>query len=246
MWQDRFFYMLYFQEVGPAERELEADVRQRTAHRSCGAAPARRFTGMPAEFPPAEGTGFLDMFSDIPDGLPFWLTEADLDHYVEQFTESGFFGPVSYYRNLDANYEVLKDVPIERVAMPSFFIGGDKDAVIAGRPEYVDGDERHAAWLPRQGDHPRGRPLDPAGVRRPSSTPHCWGSLLTRLRTVVPEERVLGHRGFQVATACSQRSRSLASNRSSFEVQPHQGDEQPKRGEPLHVLRELVACDPSR
>ena len=28
---DRFFYILYFQEVGPAEREMEADVR-RTMH----------------------------------------------------------------------------------------------------------------------------------------------------------------------------------------------------------------------
>lgn len=137
MWGDRFFYILYFQPVGPAERELEADIRK-TMHQILWGASGEMYKGMPSEFPPMEGTGFLDMFKDVPERLPDWLTEADLDHYVEQFTNSGFFGPVSWYRNLDANYQILKDVPADKVSMPSFFIGGEKDGVIAGRPEYVD------------------------------------------------------------------------------------------------------------
>lgn len=138
MWSDRFFYILYFQNVGPAERELEADVR-RTMHTILWGASGEMYKGMPTEFPPMEGTGFLDMFTDVPDVLPHWLTSADLDHYVRQFENSGFFGPVSWYRNLDANYEILKDLSAELVSMPSYFIGGEKDGVIAGRPEYVDG-----------------------------------------------------------------------------------------------------------
>jgi len=137
MWGDRFFYILYFQPVGPAELELEADVR-RTMHQILWGASGEMYKGMPTEFPPMEGTGFLDMFKDVPEHLPSWLTQADLDYYVEQFTNSGFFGPVSWYRNLDANYAVLKDIPASAVSMPSFFIGGEKDGVIAGRPEYVD------------------------------------------------------------------------------------------------------------
>jgi pimeloyl-ACP methyl ester carboxylesterase len=137
MWGDRFFYILYFQPVGPAERELEADVR-RTMHQILWGASGEMYKGMPTEFPPMEGTGFLDMFKDVPEHLPSWLTEADLDHYVEQFANSGFFGPVSWYRNLDANFAVVKDIPATAVSMPSFFIGGEKDGVIAGRPEYVD------------------------------------------------------------------------------------------------------------
>ena len=138
MWTDRFFYILYFQQVGPPEKELEADVR-RTMHNILWGASGEMYKGMPSEFPPMEGTGFLDMFTDIPERLPNWLTKADLDHYVKQFENSGFFGPVSWYRNLDANYEIIKDLSPDLVTMPSYFIGGEKDGVIAGRPEYVDG-----------------------------------------------------------------------------------------------------------
>jgi pimeloyl-ACP methyl ester carboxylesterase len=138
MWTDRFFYILYFQQVGPPEKELEADVR-RTMHNILWGASGEMYKGMPSEFPPMEGTGFLDMFTDIPERLPDWLTQADLDHYVKQFENSGFFGPVSWYRNLDANYEIIKDLSPDLVTMPSYFIGGEKDGVIAGRPEYVDG-----------------------------------------------------------------------------------------------------------
>ncbi len=137
MWGDRFFYILYFQPVGPAERELEADVRK-TMHQIMWGASGEMYKGVPTEFPPMEGTGFLDMFKDVPEQLPTWLTQADLDYYVKQFTNSGFFGPVSWYRNLDANYAVLKDIPASIMTMPAFFIGGEKDGVIAGRPEYVD------------------------------------------------------------------------------------------------------------
>jgi pimeloyl-ACP methyl ester carboxylesterase len=85
-----------------------------------------------------EDTGFLDMMAgrEIPDGLPTWLTQDDLDAYVEQFETSGFFGPVSWYRNLDADYELVKDLPAP--TMPTAFIGGRQDGVIAYRPEYVE------------------------------------------------------------------------------------------------------------
>ena len=134
---DRFFYMTYFQPVGPAERELEADVRH-TMHTVLWGASGEMYRGMPRELPPAEGTGFLDMFRDVPEQLPHWLTADDFEQYVDAFSASGFFGPVSWYRNLDANFDRMQHVPPSRVSMPSFFIGGDRDGVIAGRPEMVD------------------------------------------------------------------------------------------------------------
>ncbi len=142
---ENFFYMLYFQEVGPAEAELEADVR-RTMHTILWAGSGELHRDDPVEPLPAAGTGFLDAMlhraGEIPDGLPAWLTEADLDAYVDAFTASGFFGPVSWYRNLDANFERTKDIDASAFTLPTrsvptFFIGGTHDAVIAGRPEYV-------------------------------------------------------------------------------------------------------------
>ena len=137
MFGDRFFYMLYFQPVGPAERELEADVR-RTMHAIMWGASGEMYKGIPTDIPPMEGTGFLDMFKDVPERLPSWLTADDLDTYVKQYTNSGFFGPVSWYRNLDANYDIMKDIPFDVMKMPTFFIGGSKDGVIASRLDTID------------------------------------------------------------------------------------------------------------
>jgi pimeloyl-ACP methyl ester carboxylesterase len=123
---ESFFYILYFQDVGPAERELEADVR-RTMSLVLWGASGEGFASRGRR--PAAGTGFL---TDAPEPPPLpwpWLAEADLDHYVEAFEASGFFGPLSYYRNLDANYERLRELPASRLTMPSFFIAGEKDPV---------------------------------------------------------------------------------------------------------------------
>jgi pimeloyl-ACP methyl ester carboxylesterase len=136
---DRFFYMLYFQQVGPAEAELGADPYD-TMARVLWSASGEGFSGMPAEMPPAEGTGFLTTMKtkDIPPRPWSWLTEDDLQRYAEDFATSGFFGPVSYYRNLDANYEIVKDLGLDRYTMPSFFIGGDNDPVLVNDSGAID------------------------------------------------------------------------------------------------------------
>ncbi len=38
-------------------------------------------------------------------GLPPWLTQADLDYYVGEFSQSGFRGGINYYRNFHRNWE---------------------------------------------------------------------------------------------------------------------------------------------
>ena len=140
MYEDRFFYMLYFQTVGPAEDELDADVEHTMRTVMWIASGEMSPTpDAPGDLPPMAGTGLLDAWAlgqDIPDGLPEWLEEADFRRYVEQFTESGFFGPISWYRNLDADWELTKDLPAP--AAPSAFIGGSRDMVIAHRMDYVE------------------------------------------------------------------------------------------------------------
>lgn len=139
--QDRFFYILYFQEPGVAEAELDADPERFLRSIIWAAAGDSAGTRLTSELPMAGTTmqQALDTaLGGVPEGLPPWLPEADFDVFVEQFRTSGFFGPVSWYRNLDVNYEQAKDLGPERFTMPTAFIAGDLDPVIADRMELVD------------------------------------------------------------------------------------------------------------
>ena len=144
MYGDRFFYILYFQQPGVAEGELGADAYDSLARvmwSASGVRFAQRDTS--AEMPPMEGTGFLTVMSAAPP-RPLtgpegpWLTEGDLRTYADEFAHSGFFGPISYYRNLDANFDIIKDLDPGRVNMPVYFIGGTQDVVNVMDPSGVE------------------------------------------------------------------------------------------------------------
>ena len=151
VYTDRFFYILYFQQVGPPEAELAADARRTMGHVLYGASgEASAGREMPTELPPMEGTGFLSMINEPP-ALPYtgpegpWLTADDLDMYAAEFAHSGFFGPVSWYRNLDANAARANGLGADRLTMPSYFISGDVDVVRLMDPT---GPERMRNLLP--------------------------------------------------------------------------------------------------
>ncbi len=127
---DKFFYMLYFQDVGPPEAEFEADPRRfvRTMLYSAGGE-GMAHPDPPVADAPRGGTRFLDILTPPPDQLPAWLTEHDVDVYTEGLSRSGLFGPVSFYRNLDANWERSKDLPATLYSMPTGFLTGSLDPV---------------------------------------------------------------------------------------------------------------------
>jgi pimeloyl-ACP methyl ester carboxylesterase len=130
IFEGKFFYMLYFQDVGPAEAEFAADPRRwvRTMlYSASGDGMAQPNPGLLDA--PREGTKFLDILTPAPETLPTWLSEADIDVYVEGLGRGGLFGPVSFYRNLDANWERSKDIAPSIYAMPTGFITGSLDPV---------------------------------------------------------------------------------------------------------------------
>jgi pimeloyl-ACP methyl ester carboxylesterase len=141
---DRFFYILYFQPVGPAERELSADAREMVRRMMWGASGAgadRRGPDLPAE-----GTGMFDVLpADWPGERPPWLTADDLDRYAAAFEASGWFGPLSYYRNMDANAERVRGIPAAVISMPVYFIAGEHEVVLRADRHGV---ERMSAALP--------------------------------------------------------------------------------------------------
>lgn len=125
---DNFWYMVYFQQPGVAEAELEADVRKslRTIYFTVsGDAAAGRLAGRK----PATAK-FLDGMIN-PERLPDWLTEEDLDYYVAQYEQSGFRGPLNWYRNIDRNLELTPQLEDAKIEQPSFFIAGKKDPVLS-------------------------------------------------------------------------------------------------------------------
>ena len=144
LYGDRFLYILYFQTPGVAEAELDADPYDSMAKVLWNASGVG-FSGRDrsAEVPPMEGTGFLTMMREPP-ARPWtgaegpWLSEADLQTYADEFAHSGFFGPVSYYRNLDANFDLVNGLGPERVAMPTYFIGGADDVVNVMDPSGIE------------------------------------------------------------------------------------------------------------
>ena len=125
---DNFWYMVYFQKPGIAEAELEADIRKSLRmiyFAGSGEAPERSWL---AQKPST--AKFLDGFIDPP-SLPYWLTPDDLDYYVAQYQQSGFSGPLNWYRNIDHDAELTSQLEAAKIEQPSFFIAGSKDIVLS-------------------------------------------------------------------------------------------------------------------
>jgi epoxide hydrolase A/B len=114
------FYIVWFQEPGVAEQGLERDVRRTLATTEVW----------------TEAWATRD--DDPP--LPRWLTEEDIQVYVDAFTRTGFRGGLNYYRNIDRNWERSASLAERRVQVPALFITGSRDPVRRFMPaEIMDG-----------------------------------------------------------------------------------------------------------
>ncbi|MEQ3723171.1 alpha/beta hydrolase [Alcanivorax sp.] len=125
LFEDRFFYMLYFQQPALPEQELETDVAHslRCIFHGLSAEGIADFNAKP------DDTGFLQSMP-VPDTQPRWMREEDLAYYVERFEHSGFTGPINWYRAMDASWEESREDSHWQIAMPTLFIGGLQDPVI--------------------------------------------------------------------------------------------------------------------
>jgi pimeloyl-ACP methyl ester carboxylesterase len=126
--EDAMFYQLYFQQPGEAEAELERDVRQ-TFVKMLGNIPRGTPASAPVGMVPRSG-GFLAHIAR-PTALPAWLNEADIDFYVGEFERTGFRGGLNWYRNIDRNWELLGPFAGAKVTVPSLYMAGDHDLVVA-------------------------------------------------------------------------------------------------------------------
>ena len=124
----RFFYQAWFQDVGPPEAELEADVRtglRKFYYAISGDAPDGTWPN-----DKVHGDPLLKGLND-PNPFPAWLTKEDEDYFVAEFEGSGFFGPISRYRNHDRDFEWLQQFKDRAIEQPALFIGGRRDLVLS-------------------------------------------------------------------------------------------------------------------
>ncbi len=141
---ENFFYILYFQEPGPADAELSRDPAT-TMRRLMGSLTTTdEAAGLRMLTPGPEG--FIDRIPE-PDGLPDWISQDEFDYYVDEFTHSGFTAPLNWYRCFDRNWELTATTPAATISVPSLFIGGAADPTLVYTPrhrvrEVVAGDYR--------------------------------------------------------------------------------------------------------
>jgi pimeloyl-ACP methyl ester carboxylesterase len=141
---DNFFYILYFQERGPADDELNRDPAT-TLRKLMGSLSSSDETAAIQMLAPGP-EGFIDRIPD-PGGLPDWIRQDEFDHYVEEFTRTGFTAPLNWYRCFDRNWELTATTPAATIAVPSLFIGGAADPTLVYTPRHrvrdvVSGDYR--------------------------------------------------------------------------------------------------------
>ena len=124
--QGKFFYQAYFQDEGVAEAAFEADVRTGLRKMYFGA--SGDGVGWTTS-EKAHGDPLLDGMPD-PDPFPSWLSEADIDYYVQEFTKSDFRGPLNRYRNFERDWAYMDTVEDRAIHQPSLFIAGERDLVL--------------------------------------------------------------------------------------------------------------------
>jgi epoxide hydrolase A/B len=141
--QGNFHYMLYFQEPGVAEAELERDVARSLRgfyqEPTGDGALSAVSSAPPGVWGPAGG-GILDRLPDRTHGK--FLTDDDFAVFVRAFTRTGFRGGLNWYRNIDRSWEQSAGL-VQRVDQPALMITAELDPVL--RPELANGMEQ---WVP--------------------------------------------------------------------------------------------------
>ena len=66
--------------------------------------------------------------------------------YANEFKQSGFRGPLSYYRNMDLTWQLTKDSP-RQISQPALFVAGERDGVILMAADALKELDKHVTDL---------------------------------------------------------------------------------------------------
>lgn len=124
---EHFFYMLHFQSPGVADAEMDRDPATTLRRIMSATDPGDAAAAARMHAPGPEG--FIDRITE-PGELPPWLSRGEFDHYVAEFSRTGFTGALNWYRNLDRNWELTASPPATTITVPALFLGGSADPAL--------------------------------------------------------------------------------------------------------------------
>jgi len=124
--ENALFYQLFLQ-TPEAEEALGRDLRRTFRsqfYTLSGDKPASAPGGLPAGMVPRTGTVLVD-----PPTLPAWITESDINVYVEAYAQSGWHGPLAWWRNIDRGWELMAPFNGATVSVPALYMAGERDII---------------------------------------------------------------------------------------------------------------------
>jgi len=128
------FYIVNFQDSDAADKAFAADpvhffnmmMRRNQVSR-------QQFDQLPIEM---KSVSLLKVMSRVVGSGELLLTDEERDYFASAFAQTGFTGPINWYRNWTHNWETLEDVD-QQIDIPTLFIGAVDDVIIA--PEHIEG-----------------------------------------------------------------------------------------------------------
>jgi len=148
-----FNYQLYFQTPGVAEAELESNLRRTFSLLFRSSRPSERIVSSDPSV--KLSTSNVTERGGMLVGMPinpqksYMLSDEELEYYVENYTRTGFRGPLNWYRNVEANWKW--NLPTSHVVLsseiPALMVTTGKDTVL--RPSMTKHMERFIPHLDR-------------------------------------------------------------------------------------------------
>ncbi|ANI79735.1 alpha/beta fold hydrolase [Sphingobium sp. EP60837] len=140
MAQEHFVHLHYFQQVGPAERELAARPREFLARLLYALSSEGDLWSWKTAS--SVGSGYLDVLPPAPP-LPWpWLSEAEFDRFVAEYVGAEpmlrFIGGLNSYRTADANWRIGERWADHDVGTPTLFLYGAKDPAFGFFPDWEE------------------------------------------------------------------------------------------------------------
>lgn len=129
MGEQHFMHIEYFRVPPRADEELAAQPRlffHKVFHTLSGAGNYFNVFKYPPE------ASYIEAM-DEPPPLPWpWLSELELEFYVNEYSRSGFTGGLNWYRSFDLKWEQRKPFEGAQSKVPAYFLGSEHDVDLEG------------------------------------------------------------------------------------------------------------------